>query len=63
MPEGEVNDGIILAEVGLVHIPVLATSDTHLLDMDWIFLQGAFRDKDIDEVIAAHPKRLRKLLK
>ena len=34
LPEGEYNDGLILAETSLARIPILATSDKHLLDID-----------------------------
>lgn len=34
IPETELNDGKILAQTSLAQIPVLATSDKHLLDVD-----------------------------
>ncbi len=34
LPEEEFNDGLILAETALAHIPILATSDKHLLDIE-----------------------------
>jgi hypothetical protein len=34
LPENECNDALILAEASLAAIPLLVTSDKHLLDMD-----------------------------
>lgn len=34
LPPDEFNDGLILAETSAAEIPLLVTSDRHLLDMD-----------------------------
>lgn len=58
LPEGEIHDGQILAESSLAHIPVLVTSDHHLLDIDEAQLLTAFNDFDLAPVRPLHPKNL-----
>ena len=60
LPEEEMNDGLIVAETGLVGIPALVTSDKHLLAIEEDDLCAACRDKDIPEVRVVHPKNLLK---
>jgi predicted nucleic acid-binding protein len=47
LPEGEFNDGLILAETALAEIPILATSDKHLLNIDESDLKLAFDDQHL----------------
>jgi len=47
----------------LAAIPLLVTSDKHLLDIDEDALILAFNDADLTPVRAAHPKRLLRALR
>jgi len=58
LPEGEYNDGLILAETSLAAIPVLVTADKHLLDLDETFLSLTFDECDLFHVRPCHPKPL-----
>jgi hypothetical protein len=63
IPETEQNDGKILAQTSLAKIPLLVTSDKHLLDVDEYALLLAFNDADLLPVHPSHPKRLLKALR
>jgi len=63
IPETERNDGKILAQTSLVQIPMLVTSDAHLLDIDENALLLAFNEADLLAVHPVHPKRLLKALR
>ena len=63
IPEDEFNDGLILAETSLAEIPLLVTSDKHLLDIDEDALLMAFNEADLSPVPPVHPKRLLKVLR
>ena len=63
IPETEQNDGKILAQTSLAQIPLLATSDKHLLDIDEDALLLAFQEADLWSVHPVHPKRLLKALR
>jgi predicted nucleic acid-binding protein len=63
IPENELNDGKILAQTSLAEIPLLVTSDKHLLDVDESTLLLAFNDADLLPVHPLHPKRLLKALR
>jgi hypothetical protein len=63
IPETERNDGKILAQTSLVQVPLLVTSDKHLLDIDEEALLLAFNDADLLPVHPSHPKRLLKALR
>jgi predicted nucleic acid-binding protein len=63
IPESEQNDGKILAQTSLASIPLLVTSDKHLLDVDEDALLLAFNDADLVPVRPSHPKRLLKALR
>lgn len=54
LPAEEFHDGVILAETSLGAIPLLVTSDKHLLDIN---------EADLLPVRPAHPKRLVKALR
>jgi len=60
LPEGEFNDGLILAESALAGIPVLVTSDADLLDIEEIPLRVQFEEADLPPVRICHPKLLLK---
>jgi predicted nucleic acid-binding protein len=63
IPETEQNDGKILAQTSLARIPLLVTSDRHLLDVDENALLLAFNDADLFPVYPTHPRRLVKALR
>jgi hypothetical protein len=63
LPEDEINDGLILAETSLAKIPLLVTSDKHLLNMDDDALLLAFNEADLAPVHPVHPKRLMRALR
>jgi len=63
IPETERNDGKILAQTSLMQIPLLVTSDKHLLDIDEEALVLAFNEADLSPVHAAHPRRLLKAVR
>ncbi|MDD5141009.1 MAG: PIN domain-containing protein [Verrucomicrobiales bacterium] len=63
IPETEQNDGKILAQTSLAKIPLLVTSDKHLLDVDEDALLLAFNDADLMSVHPSHPRRLLKALR
>ncbi len=60
LPEGEFNDGLILAETALAEIPVLVTSDSDLLNIDEITLRLRFEEADLPSVQIVHPRLLLK---
>jgi len=60
LPEEELNDGLILAETALAGIPLLVSSDKHLLDIEADELCRVCHDRDVCEVRVAHPKKLLK---
>lgn len=63
LPTTEFNDGVILAETSLAAIPVLVTSDEHLLGIDRDLLVGCFADSDLATVEIVHPKPLLKAMR
>ena len=63
IPETESNDGKILAQTSLAKIPLLVTSDKHLLDIDDDALLLAFNEADLLPVRSSHPRRLLKALR
>ena len=63
LPEDEFNDGLILAETSLAKIPLLVTSDKHLLDIDEDALLLAFNEADLSPAHPVHPKRLLRVLR
>ena len=62
LPDGEFNDGLILAETSLAYIPVLVTSDADLLDIEDARLRVCFEDADLTPVQVFHPKLLLKAI-
>ena len=63
IPADEFNDGLILAETSRAEIPLLVTSDRHLLNLDGDALAMAFDEADLSLVHPVHPKRLLRLLR
>jgi hypothetical protein len=63
IPDNEFNDGLILSETSLAGIPLLVTSDKHLLDIDEDALVLAFQEADLPPVHPVHPKRLLRALR
>ena len=63
IPEDEQNDGKILAQTSLAQIPLLVTSDKHLLNIDENALLLAFQEADLLPVHPVHPKRLLRALR
>jgi predicted nucleic acid-binding protein len=63
IPETEQNDGKILAQASLAGIPLLVTSDKHLLDIDGDALLLAFNEADLAPVHSVHPKNLLRALR
>lgn len=63
IPDEEWDDGLILAETSLGNIPLLVSSDKHLLDIDEDALLLAFNEADLLPVHPVHPKRLLKALR
>jgi hypothetical protein len=55
LPAEEKHDGFILAETSLKCVPVLATCDRHLLDMDVDILRAQFESADLFPVYPLHP--------
>jgi predicted nucleic acid-binding protein len=58
LPEEEFNDGLVLIETALACIPILVTSDHHLLDIDKGKLIKELGDYDLQPVTIYHPKEL-----
>jgi predicted nucleic acid-binding protein len=63
IPLDELGDGLILAQSSLGQIPLLATSDNHLLDVDENTLLLLFTEADLFPVRPLHPKRLLRALR
>jgi hypothetical protein len=63
IPEDEYHDGLILAETALAGIPLLVTSDKHLLDIEEDALLLACTDADLPPVRPVHPKGLLRALR
>ena len=63
IPDDEFDDGLILAQTSLAGVPLLVTSDKHLLDIDEDELLLAFNDADLFPVRPVHPKRLVRALR
>lgn len=63
LPTDELDDGLILAQTSLARIPLLVTSDKHLLEIDEDTLLLTFNEADLPPVHPVHPKRLLKALR
>ena len=58
LPEEEFSDGLILAEAALARIPVVVSSDKHLLDIEPEDLRAALDAADLEQVTVMHPHKL-----
>ena len=58
LPSEEMNDAFILAETTVAGIPLLVSSDRHLLGVDHDELRRLSRQADLSPVQVAHPGRL-----
>jgi hypothetical protein len=56
LPPEELNDALILSETSTAHVPILVTSDKHLLQIDDDALFVLCSEADLPPVNAAHPK-------
>ena len=63
LPEEEFNDGLILAETSVKSVPLLVTSDKHLLDLDDDALVLLFNEADLPPVHPVDPRRLLRALR
>ena len=61
-PAEEFNDAFILAETSVAEVPLLVTSDKHLLDIDEDALLLLFNEADLLPACAAHSRRLMRAL-
>ena len=62
LPEDEFNDGVIIAETALFEIPLLVTSDHHLLDIAPESLRLELEAFDLPSVAVAHPRLMLRAL-
>jgi hypothetical protein len=62
IPEEEFHDGLILAETALGQIPLLVTSDKHLLNIEEGALLSVLKGADLCAVRTVHPKGLLRAL-
>ena len=58
LPEEEFSDGLILAEAALAGIPVVVSSDKHLLDIEPEELRAALDAADLGHVSVMHPHKM-----
>jgi predicted nucleic acid-binding protein len=63
LPDTEVNDARILAETSVAGIPLVVSSDHHLLDVDPDILRDACAEADLSPTFSASPRRLVRALK
>jgi len=62
LPEQEFNDALILSEAALAGVPLLVTSDNHLLEIDQDALTMEFSAADLSPSHPVHPKGLLKAM-
>ena len=58
LPEEELNDGLILGETGCYGIPILVTSDNHLLDIPKSVVTAELRESDFHPTVVVSPQRI-----
>ncbi|MGA9451645.1 MAG: hypothetical protein WBW41_09945 [Verrucomicrobiia bacterium] len=58
LPDDEFNDGLIVIETALASIPILVTSDNHLLSVNPAELTRVLAECDLPPVTIYHPKAL-----
>jgi hypothetical protein len=63
LPEAELNDARIVSETSVAGIPLVVTSDHHLLDVDQDALREACAEADFPPAFPAFPASPRRLLR
>ena len=63
LPADETNDARILAETSVVGVPLIVSSDHHLLDIDSEILRNTCMEVDLPPVYAANPRCLLRALR
>lgn len=58
LDEEEYNDGLILGEAGCFGIPILVTSDSHLLDIPQNVVTAELRAADFFPTVVASPQKI-----
>jgi predicted nucleic acid-binding protein len=58
VPPEEINDALILGETAVAGIPLVVTSDHHLLDIEDERLRTIFLDSGVSPVFPVSPRRL-----
>ena len=56
LPDGELNDGLIVVETALAGVPNLITSDIHLLGINPAHLTQKLNEFDLPPVAIFHPR-------
>jgi len=63
LPESEINDAFILAETAVAEIPLVVSSDHHLLAIDHDTLRDASAEADLHPTFPVSPRRLLRALR
>ena len=63
LPESEINDAFILAESAVAEIPLLVSSDHHLLAIDHDTLRDTCAEADLHSTFPVSPRRLLRSLR
>ena len=58
LPDGEFNDGLILAETACMEIPILVTSDDHLLGIEPKALLEKFKERSLHPALPIAPWKI-----
>ena len=58
LPEGEYNDGLILAETACMEIPILVTSDDHLPSIEQKALLAKFKERSLSPALPIAPWKI-----
>lgn len=63
LPATELNDSLVLAQAAVAGIPMVVSSDNHLLDVDADALRDACTEADLTPVFPVSPHRLLRALR
>ena len=63
LPESEINDAFILAETAVAEIPLIVSSDNHLLNIEHETLRAICVEADLVPVFPVSPRRLLRALR
>lgn len=63
LPDDELNDAFVLAEAAVAGVPLVVSSDKHLLEINLDSLRDACADADLAAVFPASPRRLLRALR